>query len=260
LWDDTEIVKYFKNWYQLWDINKEPKYNIHRKWFWIDFLGFNLETPYMKTWCSDWRFWSISFCSSWEILNTLSKIWFNLVNLANNHTLDSGISWYISTKKYLEQVNFEYFGYIKTNSSLENNVLERNIRWIKTAFHGYNFYNRFSWDINIYCNILDKYDEDKYINIVNVHWWNEYEITHNILQEKIWKKLIDCWADAIIWHHPHVIQDIQRYKNKPIIYSLGNFLFDQYSENTNKWLYVLMNINKSWKIDLWTWEINSTPD
>jgi poly-gamma-glutamate synthesis protein (capsule biosynthesis protein) len=47
-----------------------------------------------------------------------------------------------------------------------------------------------------------------YINIVSVHRGREYETTHNIEQESLGKQLIDCGADIIIGHHPHVIQDI----------------------------------------------------
>jgi poly-gamma-glutamate synthesis protein (capsule biosynthesis protein) len=64
----------------------------------------------------------------------------------------------------------------------------------------------------------------------------------------------------IIGHHPHVVQDIQRYKNKPIIYSLGNFLFDQYfSAATEKGMYVLAHIPLSGNIEIRTWEVSSTP-
>lgn len=258
--DYNKLVNHFSGWYHLWDTNKNPKYNIHRKWFWIDFVGFNLETPYINgTWSFNKRLWSLSFYSSGELLTLLSALWFNVVNIANNHTLDLWISWYVNTKKELTNNNFDYFWYIQTNSVTENNIVEKNIRWINVAFHWYNFYNRFSWDVNIYCDVLNEYNKNNFINIVSVHWWNEYENKHNILQEKIGKKLIDCWADAIIWHHPHVIQEIEWYKNKPIIYSLGNFLFDQYSEQTNRWLYVLIDINSLWKIQLWTWDFWNTP-
>jgi poly-gamma-glutamate synthesis protein (capsule biosynthesis protein) len=93
---------------------------------------------------------------------------------------------------------------------------------------------------------------------VSVHWGTEYQSIHNRFQENIAHKLIDCWAEIIIWHHPHVIQDIWWYKNKPIIYSLWNFLFDQwFSEDTKKWMEVLIDYNINWNIDIFTWEINS---
>jgi LAS superfamily LD-carboxypeptidase LdcB len=69
--------------------------------------------------------------------------------------------------------------------------------------------------------------------IVSIHWGDEYKTVHNARQESLAKMAIDSGADMVIGHHPHVIEDIDTYKDKPIIYSLGNFIFDQYfSKNT----------------------------
>jgi poly-gamma-glutamate synthesis protein (capsule biosynthesis protein) len=90
---------------------------------------------------------------------------------------------------------------------------------------------------------------DGYINMVSVHRWTEYQTIHNIQQESLGKQLIDCWADVIIGHHPHVIQDIGRYKDKPIIYSLGNFLFDMKNPaETRTGEYVLIDYKNNWTI------------
>ena len=66
------------------------------------------------------------------------------------------------------------------------------------------------------------------MQIVYVHWGTEYEAMHSRFQEELAQRLIDAGADAVIGHHPHVVQDIALYKNVPIFYSLGNFIFDQY--------------------------------
>jgi poly-gamma-glutamate capsule biosynthesis protein CapA/YwtB (metallophosphatase superfamily) len=82
------------------------------------------------------------------------------------------------------------------------------------------------------------------------------------LQKIYWEKLIDCGADLIIWAHPHVIQDIWHYKWKLIIYSLWNFIFDQFNvEGWNVWWYVLVDINEKWKVNwsnLWKFKIKKT--
>jgi LAS superfamily LD-carboxypeptidase LdcB len=64
--------------------------------------------------------------------------------------------------------------------------------------------------------------------IVSFHWGIEYKKIHNKRQETLAYKAIDNGADMVIGHHPHVMQDTQVYKDKPIVYSLGNFIFDQY--------------------------------
>jgi poly-gamma-glutamate synthesis protein (capsule biosynthesis protein) len=63
----------------------------------------------------------------------------------------------------------------------------------------------------------------------------EYEHQFNTTQQELAHQIIDAGADIIIGHHPHVVQGMEIYKNKPIFYSLGNFVFDQYfSEDTQQ--------------------------
>lgn len=63
--------------------------------------------------------------------------------------------------------------------------------------------------------------------ICYIHWGIEYNPFPAVSQEETAKALIDAGADAIIGHHPHVIQKIDYYNDKLILYSLGNFVFDQ---------------------------------
>ncbi|HVZ10868.1 MAG TPA: CapA family protein [Candidatus Paceibacterota bacterium] len=63
--------------------------------------------------------------------------------------------------------------------------------------------------------------------VVSFHWGDEYQPAHNTLQEKLGHLAVDAGADLVIGHHPHVVQDIEQYKGVPIVYSLGNFVFDQ---------------------------------
>lgn len=73
------------------------------------------------------------------------------------------------------------------------------------------------------------------IVVVSMHWGNEYESLANEEQKRISRALIDAGADIIVGHHPHVSQEIERYKEGWIAYSLGNFVFDQnFSEETMK--------------------------
>ncbi len=65
---------------------------------------------------------------------------------------------------------------------------------------------------------------------VVIHWGDEYEDAPANYQQRYARKLIDRGVTAVIGHHPHVLQGIERYKHGAIAYSLGNFLF----ENTNE--------------------------
>jgi len=80
------------------------------------------------------------------------------------------------------------------------------------------------------------------ILVASFHWGDEYK-KFNTRQETLAKKAIDAGADIIIGHHPHVIQDIEIYKGKMIVYSLGNFIFDQYfSPETLEGMNVEINV------------------
>lgn len=69
--------------------------------------------------------------------------------------------------------------------------------------------------------------------IVSLHAGEEYAKEPNDFQQTFARKAIDAGADLIIGHHPHVLQPLEQYKEGWIIYSLGNFLFDQsFSEET----------------------------
>lgn len=77
-----------------------------------------------------------------------------------------------------------------------------------------------------------------------LHWGIEYQDLPSSQQRKIARELIDAGADAIIGHHPHVVQTIEFYKGKPILYSLGNLVFDQHMPKTGKGLLARLTINK----------------
>jgi poly-gamma-glutamate synthesis protein (capsule biosynthesis protein) len=80
--------------------------------------------------------------------------------------------------------------------------------------------------------------------IINIHWGTEYEHQFNKLQKEIAHELVDAGADIIIGHHPHVVQGMEMYQGKPIFYSLGNFVFDQYfSPDTQEGLAVGLNLS-----------------
>ena len=75
--------------------------------------------------------------------------------------------------------------------------------------------------------------------IVSFHSGIEYQTTHNARQEEIFKKAVDDGADLVVGAHPHVAEDIQTYNGVTMMYSLGNFIFDQpFSQDTMQGLFV----------------------
>jgi len=79
--------------------------------------------------------------------------------------------------------------------------------------------------------------------IVSMHWGEEYKLINSLTQQRLAHKIIEAGADLIIGHHPHVVQNIEKYQGKLIYYSLGNFIFDQYfSPETQQGLAVGLEI------------------
>jgi poly-gamma-glutamate synthesis protein (capsule biosynthesis protein) len=78
--------------------------------------------------------------------------------------------------------------------------------------------------------------------LVYLHWGTEYAAQPTAAQRQQARALIDCGAAAVVGCHPHVVQTVEYYRGKPIIYSLGNFLFDQRGAATNLALQVDLDL------------------
>lgn len=72
---------------------------------------------------------------------------------------------------------------------------------------------------------IKRYKNPSNIVIVVMHWGSELDTLPRPWQQALGRKFIDAGADAVVGHHPHVVQGIERYKGKYIAYSLGNFAF-----------------------------------
>ena len=80
--------------------------------------------------------------------------------------------------------------------------------------------------------------------IVSFHWGVEYKTIHNARQEEIAKRAIDAGATMVEGEHPHVVEDISSYNGVPILYSLGNFIFDQaFSKETMQGAYITATLH-----------------
>ena len=102
-------------------------------------------------------------------------------------------------------------------------------------------------DLDLVLEKIIEYKTDNPTNILFIfpHWGIEYENVATELQNQWAHLMIDAGADAIIGSHPHVVQNIEVYNGKPIFYSLGNFIFDQYfSEDVQKGLCLNIFIDK----------------
>lgn len=178
-----------------------------------DYTLVNLETTFTDA--TDYADKQFNFKGDFEYVNILKEGNIEGVNISNNHTMDYLEKGYIDTMNTLENSNIDYSGdeYIHIES----------INGIKFGFVGFKNAN-----LN-YENIDDKLskvkDLDPNLIIASCHWGVEgtYEFTDE--QQEIGRYLIDNGVDIVVGHHPHVLQGIEEYNGKHIIYSLGNFCF-----------------------------------
>ncbi len=178
-----------------------------------------------------------------EHIEKLKKYNFNFFNIANNHLADQGLKGIEETRKNLDALAFNYSG---CSDSLIDDCTTKiiEIKNKKIAMLGFSAVYK-SLDLDKLKKEIEVARENSDLLIVNIHWGTEYQRKYNKTQQNLAHLIIDSGADAIIGHHPHVIQGIEIYKNKPIFYSLGNFIFDQYfSSDTQNGLMIELKFNE----------------
>lgn len=169
----------------------------------------------------------------------LSENRIGMVSLGNNHSLNFGKEGMVETKNNLKNFGVEYFG----DPTDKNSFISKEINGEKIGFVNFNQFSAISLEKTIE-NIKNLKKENNFV-IVYTHWGQEYQLKQNNAQENLAHLFIDNGADLIVGSHPHVVQPLEIYKNKAILYSLGNFVFDQYfSEDVKNRLAVAVAISK----------------
>ncbi len=176
-----------------------------------------------------------------EYLVQLKDAGFDILSLANNHSFDYGNTAFSYTRDSCIEIGLVCNGspnQIDTHSTV---IKEINGKKIGILF----IHAVISRPEPISLErALNELQEKSDMQIAYIHWGEEYELTHSPFQEDLAYDLIDAGVDGIVGHHPHVIQDVDLYKGKPIFYSLVNFIFDQYfSQDVQEGLAISLEIN-----------------
>ncbi|MEP6756800.1 MAG: CapA family protein, partial [Chthonomonadales bacterium] len=162
---------------------------------------------------------------------------FKIVCLANNHSLDYDRPALVETIAALERNGIPFAGAGRTKADAHRAVI-LNVKGLKVAFLAY---------LGLFPAILPEREGKPSVAmaeatairrdiaavrsqvdfvIVSLHAGVERKRHHSSRQENIAHTMVDAGADMVIGHHPHVVQDFETYKGKPIFYSLGNFVFE----------------------------------
>ena len=170
---------------------------------------------------------------------------FNVLSIANNHIMNFGRSGLESTIKNLDENNISHIGAGIGKEEIYKPVI-RDIKGTKFAFLGftYNSDQRCFSDGEIYgvANMeIEKMKEEvkkvrleNDIVIVSMHAGTEYKTSSSLFQESFARSAINAGANLVIGRHPHVVQNVEKYKEGYIFYSLGNFVFDQMWSNETR--------------------------
>jgi poly-gamma-glutamate synthesis protein (capsule biosynthesis protein) len=183
-----------------------------------------------------------AFNTPQEMGDALVDAGFNLISLANNHTLDRGEKAIINSVNYWNNQKVVYSGSVLNPNESQVQIFDKN--GIRFAFVAYTYGTNGIAHPGGKTYLANIYDDEKAeadisgvrkmvdVVIVSMHWGDEYQDLPNQRQKTQANHLANVGADIIIGHHPHVIQPVNLIKNEDgsqtfVIYSLGNFLSDQ---------------------------------
>ena len=206
-----------------------------------------------------------------ELISLIKNAGFDVVSLSNNHILDFGYKGMKETIELLKKENISYFG-VGNNilEAREPAVLQINNGIVKIIGYSGTFPEEFWADEEKFGTAfqhLDYIREDilkhkKEGNLLFVSFHSGQEGTSELrdYQKELAHAAIDFGADGVIGHHPHVLQAIEIYKNKPIFYSLGNCLFSTYSKIAKESIIaktIYSNKNELTKIEIYPINVNN---
>lgn len=154
-----------------------------------------------------------------EILAPLNL---SAVSLANNHAYDFGRSGYTQSREYLSAWGIKSFGHPLNTGNLSTKLA---VRGKTVCLVGFMQLYVTSTSTTVDEIVALRPECDKLV--VFPHWGDEYTDEPHKAQVAAAHSFIEAGADMVIGAHPHVVQPLEVYQGKPIIYSLGNAMFDQ---------------------------------
>ncbi len=181
-----------------------------------------------------------------EVVSAIKNAGYDVVDLAHNHILDSGLEGLISTDKIFRENGINTVGVFAEKPRSQSQILVKNVNGIKVAILAYSYgFNGMEAGLSQadYDNYLSDLNEEKMreeimraeeiadATIVMPQMGNEYQLQPTAGQIELYRKMVDWGADVVLGGHPHVAEPaeiIQKNGDKKlIIYSMGNFLSNQ---------------------------------
>lgn len=200
-----------------------------------------------------------------QLAQNIKDLGVDVVSTANNHSLDKKYNGLVNTLDELDKVDLSHTGTYRSVDE-QNKILTKNVNGINIAFLSFTYGTNGipvpkgkEYCINLIDNnlILDQIAKAKATNpdliCVNMHWGVEYQLKQNATQENLADFLFKNGVDIIFGSHPHVLEPMEKRtitmedgttKDGFVIYSLGNFMSGQVSENTQNTIILQLKITK----------------
>ena len=192
-----------------------------------------------------------TFNSPWEFGDAMLDAGFNIVNLASNHTMDRGENAILKSCEYWKDKKVLTAGsYCSKEDSEEIKIFKKNgIKYTMLSYtygtNGIAIPSGKEYLVNLYSDEKAKADIEKVrdkvdLLLISMHWGVEYQSTPNDEQKREAEYLSSLGADIIIGTHPHVIQPVTYVNDTLVVYSLGNFISAQSTNNDYNTMVELM--------------------
>lgn len=180
--------------------------------------------------------------------NQLRNAGFDLLSLANNHSLDLGPAGLAATAEQLRATGITPLGAGPGETAYD--AVIRDVRGVRLAFLAFTAvpdpdgapapgdWQPAQWDQARAVAAVEAARRRAHAVIVSLHWGQEYALRAAPWQREAAEALVNAGADLVVGHHPHVVQDVTPVPQRQafVAYSLGNFLFDQETAETRQGL------------------------
>jgi poly-gamma-glutamate capsule biosynthesis protein CapA/YwtB (metallophosphatase superfamily) len=186
-----------------------------------------------------------------KVAPALAHAGFNIVSLANNHSLDYGPQGLEDTRVALEKAGIQPVGAGRNEAEARTPVYVK-AGGVTVAFLAYSLVfpeefwagpdkpgTAFGHEENVRADVAAaRHKAD--IVVVSYHWGQEGKTDLRDYQTLLAHAAIDAGATVVLGHHPHILQGVERYRNGVIVYSLGNFAFGSYSNTATRSVIALL--------------------
>lgn len=181
-----------------------------------------------------------------ERMDLLKQMGTDLVSLANNHVYDYGAEAMLDTADLLDEADIQYMGGGKNIDEAKRPVFF-DINGIKVGFVGASNAEKMrytpqaeddspgvllAYDTAEFNEVIEQASKECDYLIAYIHWGDEDTNDYNDLQQQLGREFLESGADIVVGGHPHVLQGMEYVDGKPIVYSLGDFWFNDETKFT----------------------------